>query len=156
MITPIFLYNSEIWTLSKKDKTKIDTFQRHFLRQIVRNRKTKNVQLYKICHTKEWSLTIQERRIKWFGHLQRLPKEAPAKLAYEEVTKKPVKKLKGGQPLTWLKTIERDLNSINLTVEEARNIAQDRDRYLQEVVIRVRDEAESKSSQAHPEDSSQV
>ena len=156
MITPIFLYNSEIWTLNKKDKTKIDTFQRHFLRQIVRNRKTKNVQLYKICHTKEWSLTIQERRIKWFGHLQRLPKEAPAKLAYEEVTQKPVKKLKGGQPLTWLKTIERDLNSINLTVEEARNIAQDRDKYLQEVVIRVRDEAESKSSQIHAEDSSQV
>ena len=92
LITPIFLYNSEIWTLSKKDKTKIDTFQRHFLRQITRNRKTKNAQLYSICHTKEWSLTIQERRLKWFGHLQRLPKEAPARLAYEEVTQKPVKK----------------------------------------------------------------
>ena len=75
-------------------------------------------------------------------------KEAPVRLAYEEVTQKPVKKLKGGQPLTWLKTIERDLNSINLTVEEARNIAQDRDRYLQEVVIRVRDEAEPKASPA--------
>ena len=84
--------------------------------------------------------------------LQRLPKEAPPRLAYEGVTQKPVKKLKGGQPLTWLKTIERDLYSINLTLGEASNIAQDRDRYQQEVVIRVRDEAEPKSSQAQAED----
>ena len=87
LITPIFLYNSEIWTLNKKDKTKIDTFQRQFLRQIIRNRKTKNLDLYRICQTKEWSLTIQERRLKWFGHLQRLPKETPDRLAYEEITK---------------------------------------------------------------------
>ena len=148
LITPIFLYNSEIWTLSKKDRTKIDTFQRQFLRQIVRNRKTRNVQLYRICQTREWSLTIQERRLKWFGHLQRLPKEAPARLAYEEVTQKPVKKLKGGQPLTWLKTIERDLHSIDLTLGKASKIAQDRDKYHQEIVFRVMDEAETKTSRA--------
>ena len=104
--------------------------------------------LYRICQTREWSLTIQERRIKWFGHLQRLPKETPARLAYEEITQKPVKKLKGGQPLTWLKTIERDLHSINLTLNKASKIAQDRDKYQQEVVIRVMDKAESITSQA--------
>ena len=59
-----------------------------------------------------------------------------------------VKKLKWGQPLTWLNTIERDLYSIDLTIGETSKIAQDRDRYQQEVVVRVRDEAEPKSSQA--------
>ena len=34
----------------------------------------------------------KERQLKWFGHLQRLPKEAPARVAYEEVNNKPVKK----------------------------------------------------------------
>ena len=124
MIAPIFLYNSELWTLTKKDIVKIDTFQRNLLRQVIRNRKIKNTKLYNLCQTKEWSLTIQERRVKWFGHLQRLPEDSPARLAYKEVTTKPVKKHQGGQPLTWLKTIERDLNSIKLNIEKASEIAQ--------------------------------
>ena len=61
--------------------------------------------------------------------------------------KKTVKKLKGGQPLTWLKTIERDLYSIDQTIKEASKIAQDRDKYHQEIVIRARDKAESILSQ---------
>ena len=64
-----------------------------------------------------------------------------------------MKKLRGGQPHTWLKQIERDLHSIDLTIGEASKIAQDRDRYQQEVVVRVRDKAETKSSQTS-EDSS--
>ena len=122
-------------------------FQRQFLRQFIRNRKTKNVDLYRICQTREWSLTIQERRLKWFGHLQRLPKETPARLAYMEITQKPGKKLKGGTPLTWLKTIERDLYLIDLTINKASKIAQDRDKYHQEILIRAMDKAESIISQ---------
>ena len=58
-----------------------------------------------------------------------------------------MKKLKGGQPLTWLKTIERDLHSINLTLNKASKIAQDRDKYHQEVVVRAMDKVESITSQ---------
>ena len=39
-------------------------------------------------------------KLKWFGHLQRLPKEEPARKAYDEAPKRPVKKLRRGQPLT--------------------------------------------------------
>ena len=148
LIAPVFLYNSEIWTFTKKEILKIDTFQRNLLRQVIRNRKIKNTKLYNICQTKQWSLTIQERRLKWFGHLQRLPEDSPARLAYKEVTTKPVKKHKGGQPLTWLKLIERDLNSIQLNIEKASEIAQDRDKYHESIVVRVVDEAVEKISQA--------
>ena len=148
LIAPVFLYNSEIWTFTKKEILKIDTFQRNLLRQVIRNRKIKNTKLYNICQTKQWSLTIQERRLKWFGHLQRLPEDSPARLAYKEVTTKPVKKHKGGQPLTWLKLIERDLNSIQLSIEKASEIAQDRDKYHESIVVRVVDEAVAKISQA--------
>ena len=147
LIAPIFLYNSELWTLSKKDSTKIDTFQRKFLRQIIRRRKTKNTKLYKICNTIPWSLQIKERRLKWFGHLQRLPRGAPARIAYEEVTTKPVKKVRGGQPLTWLKTIERDLNSININIQKAIEISKNRDSY-HNIVFRVMDKAQEKISSA--------
>ena len=145
LVAPIFLYNSELWTLNKKDSTKIDTFQRKFLRQIIRNRRTKNIHLYRICNTTPWTLQIKERRLKWFGHLQRLPKEAPARVAYEEVNNKPVKKVRGGQPLTWQKTIEKDLKIIGINLQTAVQKSQDRDLY-QKLVARAMDEAQEKIS----------
>ena len=48
--------------------------------------------LYKQCKKEHWTIHIQERRLKWFMHLQRLPKEASARKAYEEATKTPVEK----------------------------------------------------------------
>ena len=146
LVAPIFLYNSELWTLNKKDSTKIDTFQRKFLRQIIRNRRTKNTHLYRICNTTPWTLQITERRLKWFGHLQRLPKEAPARVAYEEVNNKPVKKVRGGQPLTWQKTLQKDLKLIGQNLQSAVNISQDRDLYHTQIVARVIDEAQQQIS----------
>ena len=148
LIASIFLYNSELWTLNKKDSTKIDTFQRKFLRQIIRRRKIKNTHLYRICNTIPWTIQIKERRLKWFGHLQRLPKEAPARIAFEEVTTKPVKKVRGGQSLTWLKTIERDLNSIGVKLKEAIEVSQNREQYHNDIVVRAMDEALEQFSSA--------
>ena len=82
LIASIFLYNCELWTLSYKAKQKIDTFQRKFLRQIVRSRWIKNSVLYKLCNTVPWSVTIQNKRLSWFDHLNRLPDKAPAKVAF--------------------------------------------------------------------------
>ena len=142
LVATIFLYNSELWALTKKETKKIDTFQRNFLRQITRTKKRiNNTSLYKKCKTVHWSIQIQERRLKWFGHLQRLPKETPARKAYDEATKRPVKKLRGGQPLTWHRVIERDLNSINSNTKDAIIKAQDRDKYFSEVVTRVKAKA---------------
>ena len=37
-----------------------------------------------------------------------------------------VKKIKGGQKTTWLKTIEKDLSEIGYTLQQAREIANNR------------------------------
>ena len=58
--------------------------------------------------------------------------------AYEEATKRPVKKLRGGQPITWHRVIERDLNSINSTTKDAIIKAQDRENYQNNIVTRVK------------------
>ena len=42
LVSSIFLYNAELWTLKSTDIIKIDTFQRAFLRQIVRTKRIHN------------------------------------------------------------------------------------------------------------------
>ena len=129
LIASIFLYNAELWTLSHKAKVKIDTFQRKFLRQIVKSKWIKNSVFYKQCKTIPWSVTIKQKRLNWFGHLNRLPDQAPAKIAFKEALFRPPKKLRGGQPLNWLHTIKRDFKEINISLEEAIKLTKDRQGY---------------------------
>ena len=69
--------------------------------------------------------------------MHRLPEDTPARIAYKEVTKKPTKKTKGDQKLTWHQVITRDLNTINIDLKKAITLSQDRDLYNEMVVDRV-------------------
>ena len=135
LVTSIALYNSELWSLTSKDTKKIDTFQRAFLRQIVRNRRISNKRLYELCDLVPWSLDIKKRRLTWFGHMHRLPENAPAKQAFQEATAKNVKKVRGGQRTTWISTIGKDLKFIDkaLTTKKAAKKALNRETYAQMV-----------------------
>ena len=89
----------------------------------------KNSVLYKQCNTIPWSVTIQNKTLSWFGHLNRLPDKAPAKVAFREAYFRPPKKIRGGQPLNWLHTIKKDFKVVNLTIEQAIKITKDRQEY---------------------------
>ena len=132
LISSIFLYNSELWSLSKAQNNKLGVFQRIFLRQIIRNRKISNNEIYKLCNIEPWSNEIKRRRLKWFGHLVRLPENAPAKQALAEA-RKPYKKISGGQTTTWLSTLKKYYSELNYNLKEAFEIAYDRDIYTQHV-----------------------
>ena len=67
----------------------------------------------------------QQRRLTLFGHTCRLPSDAPSRQALEEAIR-PVKKLVGGQKKTLIGLIEEDLKTIQTTLREAMNIAQDK------------------------------
>ena len=69
--------------------------------------------------------------------MHRLPEDSQAKIAYKEVTEKPIKKTKGGQKLTWHQTITRDLNTINIDLNKDIKLSKDRDLYNEMVVDRV-------------------
>ncbi len=71
-IQSIFLYNSELWTLTKHLENTVDVFQRHILMKIINIRwpdKIRNEDLYEKCGGKVWSKIIKERRLRWYGHL---------------------------------------------------------------------------------------
>ena len=84
-ITPIFLYNSELWTLTKTLENQIDSFHRRILRSHVLNIRwpkiVKNEDVYEKTKIEPWSKTIEKKRIKWFGHLMRLDENTPAQKA---------------------------------------------------------------------------
>eukprot|EP00794_Sanderia_malayensis_P008267 gene8266-biopygen6685 len=88
-VESIFLYNSELWTLTKSLENTVDVFQRNILRKILNTRwpdKIRNEDLYeKKCKVREWSKITKERRLRWYGHLLRLPASTPAKKALENV-----------------------------------------------------------------------
>ena len=63
--------------------------------------------------------------MKWYGHLLRLNERTPARLALKEGKRK-VKKPKGGQNLTWMKLIGKDLEEYKILRCEAETLAQDK------------------------------
>ena len=99
LISSVFLYNSEIWTTTKDMEEAIDTYQRTNLRKILNiryPRKITNEMLYNTTNQKPWSRIVKKRKLSFFGHMARLPDDAPAKLALNEFRNTKAKKIQGG------------------------------------------------------------
>ena len=44
-----------------------------------------------------------------------LPDNEAPRIAFEEATNKPIKKVRGGQPLQWIRTIQTDFKLVNIS-----------------------------------------
>ena len=98
-IESVFLY-SELWTLIKQFVKEI---QRGVIKKIFNihwQDKITNVELYRRYKFKPWSEVIKECSMKWYGHLLRLNKKTPARLALKEAERK-VREPKGGQNISF-------------------------------------------------------
>jgi len=131
-ISSIFLYNSELWTLTKELENKINVFQRSLMKKLLKIHYPfliTNIELYKRMNMNEWSKEIRIRRMKWLGHLLRLNENSPASIALKETNKTSGKK-KTGNHQTWRKLVNTDLKEIdqNLSVEDIKleTITEDR------------------------------
>jgi hypothetical protein len=116
-IASVFLYNSEIWTLTKKLENVIDVFQRRMLKIILNIKYPEiisNEKLYEKTNEIPWSEVVRKRRLRWTGHMLRLPDETPVMKAFEESNKysKTLKKNKK----TWIKVVNDDFIKIDKTL----------------------------------------
>ena len=117
-VQSIFLYNSELWTITQKVESVIDVFQRNLLRQILNvkwPKKISNEKLYQITKQKPWSIEVKRRRLNWYGHMARLPEKTPAKRALRDFQRY-VKKPRGRTKTTWVETVEKDMNRVKVVV----------------------------------------
>ena len=122
------IINGELWTINKTTNKMIDSYHRRLLRNAINIKwpnKISSEELYKKTEQKKWSETLKLRRLRWFGHALRLPEKPPAKMALEEA-QRTLKKIKGGQRTTWLKTITKDLADAGYTLQQAKEKASER------------------------------
>ena len=107
----------------------IDGFQRKLLRRMLNIKwedKVTTEVLYKRTNQESWTTTIKRRRYNWYGHLFRLPEQTPVRQALAEAEKE-VRKPRGGQTMTWLKQMKKDLVNMEITEYGAtKYIAQER------------------------------
>ena len=129
-VRSIFLYNSELWTLTTTTENIIDSFHRRLLRTVCLNVRWpkifKNETLYEITKTKPWSTIIKRKQLSWFGHLARLPDNTPAKLSLDYVTSKSFSTPRGRQLTTWIPMMKESFIEHNTTWENAFMLAKDR------------------------------
>ena len=85
-VIPVLTYNMGTWGLTQADLVRIDTYHRRHLRQIIGVRwpnRISNVALYHRCHSRPISESIITARWRLFGHVLRLPRDAPAQRAID-------------------------------------------------------------------------
>ena len=68
----------------------------------------------------------------WYGHVNRLPEETPARIAINYLKiNKDARKTRGGQKTTWQKLITEDLNEISTNPKEIESLVWDRSAWRQ-------------------------
>ena len=94
-VLPVLTYNMGTWGLTKTELSRLDAHHRRHLRQIIGIRwphRISNDALYRITHSSPISAAIRAARWSLFGHVLRLPLDAPVQRAidaYLEVTGTP-------------------------------------------------------------------
>ena len=86
IVIPVLTYNMGTWGLTQADLVRIDTYHRRHLRQFIGvhwPNRISNVALYHRCQCRPISESIVTARWRLFGHVLRLPRDAPAQRAID-------------------------------------------------------------------------
>ena len=129
-VLSVLLYGAETWPLNKTLEARLDGFDSRALRRI------ENIHWSQHVTNEELRLRMQQppastlaarKRLRWYGHLQRLPEEHPTKMIADFDPPTAGWARPRGAPRTrWVDTIAKDLHQLGLTLDDARPITQDR------------------------------
>ena len=96
----VLLYGCQSWRVSKDDMNKLDVFQTKCLRRtcnIFWPNKISNEDLYRRTNSSPISTQIQKHRLRWLGHVLRMPQDSIPKVALRWT---PTGKRNRGRPKT--------------------------------------------------------
>ena len=125
LILPIAIYGAESWTLRQADKRQLNTFEMRCLRVILGVSlmdKIKNEEIRHMLHLSTGICDeVARRRLKWFGHLVRMP---PHRLPFQAYKNDFLKRRRPGRPpARWRDQIE---SNVGVPLKGAENQAQGR------------------------------
>lgn len=128
LVLSCLLYNSETWTMKRTSEHRLKVFEMTCLRKIVgvtRRDMVRNEDIKRHLQLeKEVTDRIQQRRLRYFGHVVRMKDGRYPKTAmYGGVHGK---RRRGRPKKRWMDTIKEDCEALGLTIYQANTIAQER------------------------------
>ena len=130
------MYNSDLWTLTRSLEKKIDAFHRQLLRQLLNihypNIITSN-DIYAMTRQHLWTDKIHQNKLRFTGHILRLPEGTPAIQALQ-IALKPATRPRGRQKTTWIQYTNTLLQSVgldNLGINKLQESADDKNTWKQ-------------------------
>ena len=131
IFVPTLTYQCQTWTMTKSLERKITTCEMRCLRKAVnktRRDRVPNTEIREMVGAKNIHQHIQHQRIKWFGHLIRLPPHHPAQRAYN--VRFSGRKARGRPRRTWIDGVKETLSLYNIPPAQAFRRAAERCLFL--------------------------
>jgi hypothetical protein len=123
MVRPAMLYGSECWAINYRHVQKMSVVEMKMLRWMcghTRKDRISNEFIRNRVRVAPIEDKMREARLRWFGHLQRRPLDAPVRRC-EKLEAEPAKRGRGRPNKCWKETIKYDLNYFNLSPKMAEN-----------------------------------
>lgn len=124
---PTLTFSCESWALTGNQKKKIQAVEMKYLRRVrgvTRMHKLRNETIRQDLDIEPIQNFIERRQLSWWGHLNRMNNERPAKRIWE--TKIQKRKKRGRPEKTWNNILTEIINGKGKTWSEARRLAMDK------------------------------
>ena len=118
-IRPVLLYGAECWLTKRRHVQQISVIEMRMLRWICGHTRRDRVRNDDI-HDRLGVAPIEEKLVRWFGHVQRRPPKAPVRSGILSQDSN-VKRGRGRPKLTWVEAIKGDLKEWNIPKDLALN-----------------------------------
>ena len=140
LVRPVALYGAETWALMPTLERILDTTEMSWLRQLVHVSRWQELTNDEVRRRAQCPVALSEvarqARLRYYGHLSRLPHERAPNRALLRDT--PGHRRQGHPPTTWLQLLTMDAATRGLTLQDLASLAPDRNKYRTAVVYAAR------------------
>ena len=130
LVVSVLLCSSEAWATTLADRRRLDVFDMRCQRRLLRvfwQQRVSNQSIRERTKQPTASSLLRQRRLRWFGHLHRMPSSLPVRRVFDFNPNIHGWKRPRGRPKTrWADSIKHDLHSAGLDTINAAQMVYDR------------------------------